>query len=130
MFFRLSPWFLPLFALLSIGVVTSALSELSSLGFAVPDHSSAPHNFLVFHNACVSPAAGQCLVAGADTPPVPDVARLISRLDAALRPLREGSLLCRWRQRYLCPGECNMVKPDSFLPGRPLKGCFCLASLD
>ena len=122
--------FLPLSALLSIDVVTSALSELSSLGYAVPDHSSAPHTFLVFDNACVNPAAGQCLVAGADTPPVPDVARLIPRLDAALRPLREGSLLCRWRQRYLCPDEWNMVKPDSFPAWSPLRGCFCLASLD
>ena len=95
LFFRLSPWFLPLSALLSFDVVTSALSELSSLGYAVPDHNSAPHNFLVLHNARVSPAAGQSLVAGADTPPDPGVERLVPRLGAALRPLREGSLLCR-----------------------------------
>ena len=130
LFFRLSPWFLPLSALLTIDVVTSALSELSSLGYAVPGHNSAPHTFLVFDNACVNPAAGQCLVAGADTPPVPVVAKLVPRLGATLRPLREGSLFCRWKRRYLCPDECNMVKPDNFLPGRPLRGCFCLASLD
>ena len=123
------PWILPLSALLSLGLGTSTLSELSSLGYAVPDHSSAPHNFLVLHNACVSLAAGQSLVAGADTPPDPDVERLIPRLGAALRPFQERSLLSRWGQRYLCPDDYDMVKPDSFLPGRPLRGCFCFASL-
>ena len=60
------PWFLP--ALLSFVVVTSALSELSSLSYAVSDHKLAPHTFLVGNNACVNPAAGQCPVTGVGTP--------------------------------------------------------------
>ena len=124
-----TPWIFPLSALLSLGWGTSTLSEMSSLGSAVPDHSSAPHIFLVLHNARACPAAGQSLVAGADTPPVPDVNRLIPHLEAALRPIRERSLPSRWDQWYLYPDEYDMVQPDSFWPGRPLRGCFCFASL-
>ena len=129
MFFRLTPWILPLSALLSLVLGTSTLSELSSLGYAVPDHSSAPHNFFVLHNARVSPAAGQSLVAGVDTPPDPDVEGLIPRLGAALRPFQERSLLSRWGQRYLCSDEYEVEKPDSFLAGCPHSGCSSFTSL-
>ena len=54
----------------------------------MPVRSSALHKFLVLHNACVCPAAGQSLVAGAVTPQVPADDRLIPRLGAALRPIR------------------------------------------
>ena len=80
-------WLLPLSALSSSVLGTSSLSELFSLGYAVPDHSAAPHIFLVLHNAHVKPVAGQSLVAGADAPPDPDVERLIPRLGAALATL-------------------------------------------
>ena len=54
--------------------------------------------------------------------------------EAALRPIRGWSLPSWWDQWYLYPDEYVLVKPDSFLPdsflpGRPLKGCFCSASL-
>ena len=128
-FFGWRHGFFPLSAFLSLVLGTSTLSELSSLGYAVPDHSSAPHNILELHNARVSPAAGQSLVAGVDTPPDPDDEGLIPHFGAALRPFQDRYLLSRWGQRNLCSDEYDMEKPDSFLAGCPLSGCLCFASL-
>ena len=90
---------------------------VSFLGCAVPVHSSAPHNILELHNALVSSAAGQSLVAGVGTPPEPDVEGLVSRLGTALRPFQERYLLSRRGQKNSCSDEYEMVKPDSFLAG-------------
>ena len=125
----MAPWISPLPAYLSLVLGNFTLSELSSLGHAVPDRSSAPRIILELHNARVSPAAGQSLVAGADTPPSPGVKGLIPHFGAALRPFQERYLLSRRGQRYLCSDEYDMEKPDSFLPGRPLRGCLCFAPL-
>ena len=90
MFFRLTPWILPLSALLSLVLGTSTLSELSSLGYAVPDHSSAPHNILELHNARVRSAAGPSLVAGVDTPPEPVSKGWFHALVQRCNPSRSG----------------------------------------
>ena len=129
MFFRLTPWILPLSALLSLVLGTSMIRELSFLGYAVPDHSSAPHNILELHNARVRSAAGPSLVAGVDTPPEPGVKGLVSRLGAALRPFLERYLLSRRGQRNSCSVEYAVERPYSFLAGCPHSGCSSFTSL-
>ena len=107
----------------------SMLRELSFLGCAVPDHSSAPHDLLELHNARVSSAAGQSLVADVDTPPARAVEGLVSRLGAALRPFQERYLLSGRGQRDSCAVVYVLEKPDSFLVGCHRSGCSCFASL-
>ena len=119
-----SPWFLPLSARLSLGWGTSMLSELSSVGPTVLVHGSALHKFLMLRNACVCPAAEQSPVTNAATPKVPDVDRLTPRLGAVLHLIRGRSLPSPWDQRYLYQVEYDMVTPESFVFGRPLRGCF------
>mmetsp|Transcript_21107 Transcript_21107/g.56237 ORF Transcript_21107/g.56237 Transcript_21107/m.56237 type:complete len:587 (-) Transcript_21107:41-1801(-) len=104
--------------------------ELSILGNAVPEHRLALHNLPEVHDARVSSAVGQSLVAGVDAPPEPDVQGLVSRLGIALRPFQERYLLSRRGQRNSCSGEYEMEKPNSFLAGCPRSGCSSFASLE
>ena len=125
LFFLWLPWFLP--ALLSFVAVTSALSELSSLSYAVSDHNSAPHTFFVVYNACVNPAAGQCPVTGVGTPPVPDV--VVSRLCTVLRTFQERSLLSPMALWSACSDELGFAKLDGVQATGPCCGCSYFMSL-
>ena len=123
-----SPWFFPLSVRLSLGWGTSMLGELSSVGPTVLVHGSALHKFPMPRNARGCPAAEQSPVTNAATPQVPDDDRLTPRLGAVLHPFRGRPLPSPWDQRYLYQVEYDTVTPESFVFGRPLRGCFCIAS--